>query len=201
MGMPEAYCKGCDYVLGGVAGTICPECGRPFDPACDATYSPRPNASRRRWIARARWAALILLVWLAFSPRRLERLEFSWPNPDGVTVTSLTRWEVVGPSFLPFRYPHWTSGERRGPSTSRFVEVVRQDAWDTRWIWPRGVGGFAGSVPLPGPGYRAVGLVNQTNIVPENLETLTDLLVYGIGTHGRVLISSRLVREDDAASK
>jgi hypothetical protein len=43
--MPDtARCLGCGCLLRGLAGTLCPECGRRFDPADPSTYGPR-----RRW--------------------------------------------------------------------------------------------------------------------------------------------------------
>src|SRR5689334_12175455 len=109
--MPEGFCKRCDYPLSGVT-SACPECGLPFDPLKAETYSRVPHARRRRILGRLAWAVLILAVAVILSPRRVERLEFSWFNPGKLTATTRTRWEVVAPSFLPFRYPHWTTGAR-----------------------------------------------------------------------------------------
>jgi hypothetical protein len=199
--MPKGYCNGCDYSLEGVTGLACPECGRRFDPDRPETCSKVPLARRRRLIARTSWVIIAVLFVMIVAPRRLERLQFSWPSPDGATATTQTRWELVAPSFMPFRYPHWTGGARQREIESNQLEVVRLNGWVREWFWPRSVGGFAGSVPHPAAGFRAIGTVNTTDILPENFDKLTDLLVYGVGANGSTLISSRIVRDDATASK
>jgi hypothetical protein len=39
---PTMYCLGCGYVLDGLPGNRCPECGREFDPSIAKTFGPRP---------------------------------------------------------------------------------------------------------------------------------------------------------------
>ncbi|UCG34501.1 MAG: hypothetical protein JSU68_07630 [Phycisphaerales bacterium] len=57
--MPDtARCLGCGYLLRGLTGTFCPECGRRFDPADPTTYGPR-----RRWRLAgppSRWECLAI---------------------------------------------------------------------------------------------------------------------------------------------
>ena len=192
--MPEGFCKRCDYSLSGVT-SACPECGLPFDPLKPETYSRVPHARRRRILRRLAWAVLILTVAVILSPRRVERLEFSWFNPGKLTATTRTRWEVVAPSFLPFHYPHWTTGARTKQVEPGGLVVVAQKGWELRCFYPVHAGSYTGALGMPSPGFRELGCINNTDILPENLDTLTDMLVYGVGTGGRIVIANHAILE------
>src|SRR5438105_3678911 len=57
------YCRGCGYVLHGLAQNRCPECGRAFDPADRKTYATSRRALLlRRWLRRLLPPALILAL-------------------------------------------------------------------------------------------------------------------------------------------
>lgn len=194
--MPEGFCKRCDYSLAGVAANACPECGGPFDPLRPETYSKTPHGRRTRILKRTGWAVLILAAALILAPRRFERLEFSWFNPGYATATTQTRWELVAPSFLPFRYPHWTSRARLKQVEPGGLVVVAQTSWKLRCFWPLHPSRFVGALGGLTPGYRSIGSINNTDILPENLDKLMDLLVYGIGTGGRIVIANHAIPEN-----
>jgi hypothetical protein len=198
--MPQGYCTSCDYSLEGVTRATCPECGRAFDPARPQTYAARPGTRRRRMIQRIAWLFVIIAAAMILSPRRIERLEFSWPNPDR-TATSQTRWELVAPSFLPFRYPHWTTSPRPAPFGPNGLTVYQHKTWALRCLYPISQGSSSGMVPKAAPGMRAIGVINSTDIQPQNFDELTDLLVYGIGTGGRIIVSSRIVLDHPPPAK
>ncbi len=57
------YCRGCGYSLRGLSAGKCPECGRPFDPANEATLSRRkPRRHLRRCMRRSLFALLFLTL-------------------------------------------------------------------------------------------------------------------------------------------
>ena len=109
------FCKSCDYPLAGVRSGVCPECGRTFDVADTRTYARTPGVRRRKWTRRGVWALGVIVLAELIAPRRVAKLAWSWPNADGVTATSATRWRLVGPRWLPLKYPSWTTSVRTKP--------------------------------------------------------------------------------------
>jgi hypothetical protein len=119
--------------------TVCPECGRLFDPADPSTYNPDPPGSRRRrWVKRSVVVAVIVLLLVGFFPRRLMSGSITFTDIESGDQVVVRRWEPVPPSWIPFRYPgvHWTSGDNEnireaGSTASRrsWDVQVRSDNW------------------------------------------------------------------------
>ena len=87
--MPETVrCLGCGYRLRGLAGTVCPECGRRFDPADPTTYGPR-----RRWRPAGPPSLLECLACGLLALYVL--LEASGPPRWGSTVTCVVAFVAV----------------------------------------------------------------------------------------------------------
>ncbi|MFH0983039.1 MAG: hypothetical protein V2A79_16090 [Planctomycetota bacterium] len=112
----KARCLTCGYLLRDLPQSVCPECGRAFDPADSRTYDAEPEKRRRRrWIKRSALVLSVLLLIVGFFPRRAMKgtVTFTCAN-CGETIT-VHRWEPVPPDWIalrhPFRYPgcHWTS--------------------------------------------------------------------------------------------
>ena len=100
---PLCYCRKCGYALRGLSEARCPECGRGFDPGNPRTTRRRPPRRGMRWVWRAGFALLTLVLLLAgawgwlYWDWRLEQqalAEFEWED-----VTT-------GPLL-----PHWLDGE------------------------------------------------------------------------------------------
>jgi hypothetical protein len=81
--------------------------------------------------------AAVILVVVALMPRGVERMQIAWPNPGNVTATTQTRWVLIGPSYLPFRYPHWTGGQHLQTSFGPMgLAVLSRSALEARIGWP-----------------------------------------------------------------
>lgn len=106
-------CLGCDYRLQGLPDSVCPECGRAFDPEIAATFSTVSAADRRR--RRVRLAAVIIgigLLLAAFAPRGLRAPRLTLICRECGTSESTTRYELLPPTWIPLRYPgiYWPIG-------------------------------------------------------------------------------------------
>jgi hypothetical protein len=66
----DPLCENCGYNLTGLAGHICPECGRPF-------YSNAPYVSRIPW-ARRRASGQSIVEMLPFVPLGWSVVGFFW---------------------------------------------------------------------------------------------------------------------------
>lgn len=119
----EARCLSCGYLLRGLAGNVCPECGRQFDPADPKTFDSRPpDWRRRRRIRRIVFLALLLLAGygLVHNSRILDgKITFRCNNCGAEQIAY--RWEVQSPRWLGGRIPglHWRTGIRRPPNETR----------------------------------------------------------------------------------
>ncbi len=103
--LDEALCLGCGYSLRGLPGVICPECGRAFDPNDPSTYDLAGRSRRRR---RIKYVALsIVLVGLLYGlvPRGLLRANIKMTCSACGITTTVSRWQLKPPPWLPFRYP------------------------------------------------------------------------------------------------
>lgn len=69
---PTMYCLNCGYVLDGLIGSRCPECGRPFDPGDAGSFrapgQPRhPETRLEAFLRHARWVTVPLVAtWVWF---------------------------------------------------------------------------------------------------------------------------------------
>jgi hypothetical protein len=134
---PHRYCLKCDYPLDDVASSKCPECGRAFDPTDPASVSARPTARRRRWIRRGLILAGVIVALEIFGPSRVARFTWTWPNADGVTCTSETRWHVLGPSWLPIQYARFSTRRWTQPMPGGYLNVADYSIWriGLAWVW------------------------------------------------------------------
>jgi hypothetical protein len=187
MSVPAAaFCKSCDYPLAGVPAAVCPECGRAFDPADPSTYDARPRARRRTWIRRGAWAIGVIVLVELLAPSRVAKLTWSWPNSDGVTATSKTKWCLVAPRWLPIRYPRWTSARWTKPIEPRGLVVSERSFWRVGLFSVQPDGGAISHVPAQSMGLvygslgtkNAAGVWNMYEMMPQNLDKLCDLLLY-----------------------
>lgn len=179
----ERFCKACDYPLAAEGMVACPECGRGFDAGDAGTYSARPTARRRRWMRRG-WMALGVIVLIeVFAPSRVARFTWTWPNADGATVTSETRWHLVGPRWLGIAYPRFTVARWTHPDAAGYREVADYRIWRVGWVSVWLEGGVRGSTP-PSPGRFRFGCIVNIDtgeiidIRPGNFDALADVLLF-----------------------
>ncbi len=101
----EAICLDCGYLLRGLPGIVCPECGRAFNPDDSSTYGLAGNSRLRRRIRTV--ALLIVLSGLlyAIAPRGILHGKINMTCSECGLSDSVSRWELIPPSWLSFRYP------------------------------------------------------------------------------------------------
>ncbi len=105
-----ATCRGCGYLLRGLIEPICPECGRAFDPSDPTSYVPDPSVrNRRRWIIRISTAAVVAVVGFFIFPRGINKGDLTLTCPGCGYQVIVERWELAPPSWIPVRYPGYTS--------------------------------------------------------------------------------------------
>ena len=103
---PTPTCLTCGYLLHGLPDAVCPECGRPFDPADPTTFNPDPMKNRRsRRINRLAVAVAMLLLIVGFAPRGLLRGDMSFVCQTCGMKSEAHRLEAKPPRWLPLRYP------------------------------------------------------------------------------------------------
>ena len=109
---PEtACCLKCHYLLRGLVEPVCPECGRPFDPADPTTFLAAPP--RRKWVKRLAIVSVLLLVGFALFPRKVDRLDLTVTCHGCWEQLVATRRELRAPDWVPLRYPGYTSMVRQ----------------------------------------------------------------------------------------
>jgi hypothetical protein len=185
----RAFCTRCDYPVTEVAARTCPECGQPFDPADPTTFSARPTARRRRWTRRAVYLARMILLVELVAPSRIARFTWTWPNADGATLTSETRWHLVAPRCLPIDYPRFTTARWKHPIPSGYVDVADYTVWRIGLVSVRSIEGGRTSCPPSPPRKFTFGGLSEikpnrfTVIRPGNLDTIADMLLFGRDQH------------------
>jgi hypothetical protein len=76
-----AVCLGCGYLLRGLPKSVCPECGRAFDPADPSTYRDRAAVPKwrrwakppRRWHLMAIGVLTFMILWEEWQPPAFPR--------------------------------------------------------------------------------------------------------------------------------
>ncbi len=130
----EIRCLSCGYQLRGLTQSVCPECGRDFDPFDPKSFDSRPPQwRRRRRIRRAIILVFLLLGLTVVFPRRLliGHIKFTCSN-CGIEQTAY-RWEPLLPKWIGFRMPafqwlttlHRESGDERQNCASHFFGSLR----------------------------------------------------------------------------
>ena len=206
--VPSGYCTSCDYPLAGVPGTVCPECGRAFDPADPKTFAAKPGARRRRWTRRALYALGVLVLIELFAPSRVAKFTWSWPNQDGVTATSETKWCLIAPRWMPIRYPRWTSArstkqiEPQGLATSEeyywaigLFSISSQGWCISGPVPPRANWLTFGSLGTKTSG----GEYKFLDMAPPNLDRLCDILMDNEHSRNRLDYSLHVVPQTPSA--
>lgn len=134
----RARCWSCGYQLRGLEGTICPECGRAFDPNDPATFDRRdPEKLRRKRIRNALIAIGVLAVLIPVFPRKMLRGKIAFQCGKCRIEQTTTRWEPVMPEWIGLRLPgfHWRSGltwspDRRGIECSNHnFDRLKAEVW------------------------------------------------------------------------
>lgn len=129
---------------------------------------------------------LLMVIVLAevFAPSRMARFTWTWPNADGVTVTSETRWHLVGPRWMPIPYPRFTVARWTSPMPGGYLPVADYTIWRVGVASVKPEIGIRSSVPPdPRPNMRVVGCLYVVpvewivDIVPGNFDTLAELLL------------------------
>lgn len=176
-----ARCLSCGYLIRGLPTTVCPECGRTFDPSDAATYDVRPLGwRRRRWIKRGIVVAFILV---AFGPRGVLKGKLTLKCQVCGDQTTVYRLVPKAPRWIPFHYPaiSWTFEEKhakeRGLTScsahSSLSVSVRLDMHNGGWVSGAGTSGAGRVLTLNG-------MVTTVETAPEVLKHLMNPLNNGI---------------------
>ena len=110
---PSTYCRQCQYVLDGLPGSRCPECGTGFDPSDPATFWSAP---KKAWRLPLRWECIaslicIIVFWLIL------------PGGRRLYLRPVTTFLI--PIFLvAFAVGLGLSGCRRGSKVSRVISAL-----------------------------------------------------------------------------
>ncbi|HVU63795.1 MAG TPA: hypothetical protein VHC70_07455 [Phycisphaerales bacterium] len=163
----QGFCRSCDYPLGAVVGNRCPECGREFDPSDARTFEKRPRqARRRRLMVRIAIPVGALLALVVLFPRGYVVGTIGFSCACGETLTA-TRKQLIGPSWLPIAYPHWTTVPQAS-TLHLHTWMFTVSATKTMFRWNLGTRP-AGMVTAMGTsGARGPGTVNGQIATPEN---------------------------------
>jgi len=101
-----ACCLGCGYALRGLPESVCPECGRVFDPGDPATFGTEADrARRRRRVKRMALAAAVLALLVVFAPRGIMTSTVTLTCPDCKVGYRTSRYELKPPEWMPASYP------------------------------------------------------------------------------------------------
>ena len=99
-----ACCLGCGYALRGLPDSVCPECGRGFDPGDPTTFDLYENRRRRR-AKRVVVVVAALGLLAAFAPRGIMTSTVTLTCPDCKVVYRTARYELRPPERLGASYP------------------------------------------------------------------------------------------------
>ena len=137
----QARCLTCGYLLRNLPAPTCPECGREFDPSDPESYDPEPRQNKRRkWIRRGVVVAGVVVLLIAFAPRRIMQSSITFTCAQCQEASTVFRFEPRPPDWIGIRYPamSWRSTEPP-PTSSPAVTTthahqpgsvaVRSDLW------------------------------------------------------------------------
>ena len=178
-----ARCLRCGYLLHGLPSTVCPECGRAFDPADASTYDLRlPDWRRRRKIKRIAFAVIgCIALWVAFGPRALLKGKLEFKCSVCGETTTVYRWEPKPPRWIAPRFPgvnwsHNSAPPAGGPPRCRahsYSVSVKFDMHNGGWCSGAGTSGARRVLTLNG-------LLTTVETGPDVLKHLMDPLNNGI---------------------
>lgn len=178
--IPEnARCLACEYLLHGLPSHVCPECGRPFDPADPATFDTRPGGWRRRkWIKRGGVALAILLAAYCLFPRRAIKSNMSFTCTKCGQVLTFRRWEPQTPTWngwAPFRYPGYDSTNEQPPTSPASATACTAHSYDVSVRFDLYIGGRCSGSGRYTPGEDVVfnGMIARPDTAPDVLKALT----------------------------
>jgi hypothetical protein len=127
----RVFCRKCRYELAGLVCNVCPECGRPFDPARRRSFSRHPQL--RKW--RLRIIAGVLAPILGYAASYFALVQTQPPNWRGpVSFSRTTDQEVM---ILPLSASYRTGGDWARVVYSPIHAVdrkLRPDSWSTRLL-------------------------------------------------------------------
>ena len=142
--MQTARCAGCGYMLRGLDGRFCPECGRAFDPDDNTTFLSGPARSvYRKWIARGIVTLVLLAVIVAFCPRGILRSQMVFACRKCGQTTTVTRYELKPPGYLQWRYPGFSrtvvTESPKDADKPKFVCMQHDYSFKVRLEWRDGL--------------------------------------------------------------
>lgn len=139
---PEPACLGCGYLLVGLPTTVCPECGKEFDPADGRTFDNVWRTKyRRRKLRRKLWLVVVAILIACSVPQGIWKGELAFTCTHCRQRNVVTRWQLLAPRWLPVRYPglHWTGSEPSGSGSAsscvahNYSVFFRNEIWHTRF--------------------------------------------------------------------
>jgi len=105
MAQKEAVCLDCGYLLRGLPGVICPECGRAFDPNDSSTYGIAGDRHKWRRIKIAMLSMVLLGLFYVLAPRGILHGNINLTCSTCGLTKNVSRWQLKPPEWIPFRYP------------------------------------------------------------------------------------------------
>ncbi len=178
----EARCLTCGYLLRDLPAPTCPECGREFDPNDPKSYDAEPLQSRRRkWVRRGVVVAGIVVLLIAFAPRKIMRSSITFTCAQCQTANTLSRFEPRPPDWIGVRYPGLSWRSTKAPpigappvATTHVHQPGPVAIQSDLWSGGRCTGNGSGR------GTRINGIVATTDSAPDILKQMMDPTNNGI---------------------
>ena len=173
MPVPEtASCLTCGYRLAGLPVSVCPECGRRFDPTDERSFDPNPERTRkRRRVRRIGLAVGGVIAMGLFMPRGFYRASITFTCPACGQTLTVKRCELASPRWLPFRYPGvaWGIGPTSPAGSSPCVRHGYQISLQAEFPIGRATATINASP-------NEIGIVNELPATPEGAKVLLKAL-------------------------
>lgn len=178
-----ARCLKCGYLLCGLPTSVCPECGRAFDPTDASTYDLRPPEWRKRRIKRIVFVvAGCIALWVVFGPRALLQGKLEFKCAVCGETSTYYRWEPKPPRWIAqrfsggFNWSHHSVPPPGRPPRCRFHSYgvsVKFDMHNGGWCSGSAMSGAGGVLTLNG-------MLTTVETAPEVLAQLMDPLNNGV---------------------